>query len=125
MRMAVKPKHPKTQKVFGLQQTLGMRTEGNFTSKKVDLILRHMRDALEPGTVAPNQRVQARGFKNIFSSLTTTETLTFKDKDGQDIQRPFTYSNDPAAFKSSIASMRNKDVKRLGTKYGLDNGQVK
>ena len=88
------------------------------------MILRHMRDSLGTGTVAPNQRVQIRQFKKIFSNLTSTEILTFKDKNGEDIKRPFTFINNPEEFKASIASMRQKDVNHLTTKYGLDNGQV-
>ena len=92
--------------------------------RKVDLILRHFRDATDPGTIAPHQRSQVRGFKQLFSGLTTTEILTFQDKAGNDIKRPFSYINDPQEFKESIASIRKKDLKRLGTKYGVDNGQV-
>ena len=33
MKLAVNPKPEKTKKVFGLKQTLALRTEGNFTSK--------------------------------------------------------------------------------------------
>ena len=95
-----------------------------FPFRKTDLILRHFRDASAPGTIAPNLKVQHRNFKKIFSGITTTEILTFKDKDGNDIKRPFSYINDPTEFKTSIASIRKKDIKRLGTKYGLDNGQV-
>ena len=91
----------------------------------MDLILRHIRDSSEPGTVAPNQRVQLRHFKQIFSSLTKTEILTFHDKNGQDISRPLSYIKDPVEFKASIASMRNKENKTVVTKYGLDNGQVR
>ena len=83
-----------------------------------------MRDSFETGTVAPHQRVQVRQFKKLFSSLNTTDILTFKDKHGQDIQRPFTYISNPEEFKSSIASMRNQDVGNVTTKYGIDNGQV-
>ena len=92
--------------------------------RKVDLILKHMRDSLETGTVAPNQRVQIRQFKKIFSNLTSTEILTFQDKNGEEIKRPFAFINDPEEFKASIASMRQKDVSHLTTKFGLDNGQV-
>jgi hypothetical protein len=92
--------------------------------RKVDLILRHIRDNSEPGSVAPYQRIQLRQFKHIFSSLTHTEILTFHDKDGQDLVRPLTYIKDPVEFKASIASMRNKENKTVVTKYGLDNGQV-
>ena len=84
-----------------------------------------MRDSLEPGTVAPHQHVQVRQFKKLFSYLTTTEILTFKDKNGHDIQRPFTYINDPEEFKTNIACMRNQDVNNVSTKYGIDNGQVR
>lgn len=83
-----------------------------------------MRDSLETGTVAPNQRIQIRQFKKIFSNLTSTEILTFQDKNGKEIQRPFTFINNQDEFKSSIASMRQKDVSCLTTKFGLDNGQV-
>ena len=93
-------------------------------SRKVDLILRHIRDSSDSGTVAPNQRVQLRHFKQLFSSLTKTEILTFHDKNGQDISRPFTYIKDPVESKAAIASMRNKESKTVVTKYGLDNGQV-
>ena len=74
--------------------------------------------------MAPHQREQVVGFKKMFSSLATTEILTFQDKDGNDIRRPFSFIKDPQEFKSSIASIRKKDLKRLGTKYGIDNGQV-
>ena len=33
MKVEINPKAVKPKKVFGLQQTLAMRTEGNFTSK--------------------------------------------------------------------------------------------
>ena len=63
-----------------------------------------MRDSLDPGTVASNQREQVRGFKKLFSSVASTEILTFKYKKGKDIKRPFSFINDPQEFKSSIAS---------------------
>lgn len=141
MKVTVNPKMDKTKKVFGLKETLALRADGNFTSKyvtillkgigdlnicrKVDLILKHMRDSLETGTVAPNQRIQIRGFKKLFANLTTTEILTFKDKNGMDIKRPFTYIDNPVEFKTSVATMRQKDENLLTTKFGLDNGQVK
>ena len=95
-----------------------------FFNRKVDLILRHIRDSMEPGSVAPNLRVQMRKFKTIFSSISKTEILTFHDKDGKDIRRPLTYIKDPLEFKSSISKMRDTDLKSVTTKYGLDNGQV-
>ena len=33
MKLAVNPKPEKPKKLFGLRQTLALRTEGNFTSK--------------------------------------------------------------------------------------------
>ena len=103
MKVVVNPEPVKPKKVFGLRETIALRTEGNFTSRyvlhtsefsftdpniyiflhsrKVDLILRHIRDTSELGT---NQRVLLRHFKQLFSSLTKTEIITFHDKNGQD-----------------------------------------
>ena len=88
------------------------------------MILRHIRDNMESGSVAPNLRVQMRRFKTIFSSISKTEMLTFLDKDGEEIRRPLTYIKDPVEFKACISSMRNTELESVTTKYGLDNGQV-
>ena len=37
IKVAINPKEEKTKKVFGLKQTLALRTEGNFTSKYVKI----------------------------------------------------------------------------------------
>jgi hypothetical protein len=99
-------------------------TFGLLSYRKVDLVLRHVRDVMPPGSVAPNLRIQLRGFKNIFSSISKTEILEFHDKDGNVILRPLTYIKDPLEFKACISSMRSTDLNTVTTKYGLDNGQV-
>ena len=86
------------------QSFLELQTQSTILFRNVDPILPYMRNSLDPGTVASNQREQVRGFKKLFSSVTSTEILTFKYKNGKDIKCPFSLINDPQEFMSSIAS---------------------
>ena len=105
------------------KEVVEMISDFEVSDRKMMKILRKMREIFGKKAVTPNIREAIIARKKKVLKYFKVENTTFKDKDGNDINRQFVFTEDLELLLDFVISERDYEEDNVDVKVSMDGGQ--
>ena len=105
------------------KEVVEMISDFEVSDRKMMKILRKMREIFGKKAVTPNIREAIIARKKKVLKYFKVENTTFKDKDGNDINRQFVFTEDLELLLDFVISERDYEEDNIDVKVSMDGGQ--